>query len=263
MAGLTTKLTIPVTLIATLAIGLTAFLNLGKFDRTLGDLHASRARYILNEIHAAVDIGLGLGLPLRSVVNAQAVIEYELRRNPEIAAIVIHDEQGAVVFQAGAALADGMLPTSWRPHAVGKRAAGWSLREEGHQVVGAGLTSVIGAPVGGVALRYATAEQERTVASMAAYLSRMALTGILLTAAATALGIGFLHRRISRRLQRIAGTLDSGAPGAGTSEAVALAGEIASTSQAALQEIASRRAALATLPAPDEVQVEASARESR
>ena len=65
----------PIAIISAMAIGLTAFLNIGKFDRTLNDLEKSRLQMIVGDIKANLATGLNLGLPLKSLENAQALIE--------------------------------------------------------------------------------------------------------------------------------------------------------------------------------------------
>lgn len=252
MAGLTTKLTIPVVLIATMAIGLTAFLNLGKFDRTLGELETSRARFTINEIHATLEMGLGLGLPLRGLANAQGVVEYEIQRNPAIVAIVVHDEQGEIVFHAGFPMEGDTVPASWRPYISGARAKSWSLRENDEQIIGAGLTSVIGAQVGGVALRYSLRDHNRIVAEVGAYLRKTAGIGILLTALVAIAGISLLIRNTTGRLKRIERSLVPGASTSESSESTTLAKEVVLTSQAALRELSDGHAALSANATPTE-----------
>ena len=65
----------PIAIISAMAIGLTAFLNIGKFDRTLNDLEKSRLQMIVGDIKANLATGLNLGLPLKSLENAQALID--------------------------------------------------------------------------------------------------------------------------------------------------------------------------------------------
>lgn len=242
MAGLTTKLTIPVVLIATMAIGLTAFLNLGKFDRTLGELETSRARFTLNEIHGTLDLGLALGLPLRGIANAQGVLEYEIQRNPAIVAIVVHDEQGAIAFHAGFPMEGDMVPASWRPYLVGKGAKSWSLRENDEQVIGAGLTSVIGTPVGGIGMRYSLRDHDKTVTEVGAYLRKTASIGILITALVAIAGISLLIRSTTGKLKRIERSLASGDGDGSTS--TTLVKDVVVTSNAALRDLSDGHAAL-------------------
>ena len=80
--GLQARIVAPVMLVAALAVALSAFLNYGKFLRTFTELEASRFVFIASDIDGVIEGGLDLGVSLRGMVTAQAVIEDEAQRDP-------------------------------------------------------------------------------------------------------------------------------------------------------------------------------------
>jgi len=94
MSRLSMTITAPIVLIPALAIGLTVFLNVGKLDRTLGELEDSRLRFTVNVLRQNLETGLDLGLPVRGLGNAQAAIDFEALQDPDIVAIIVRDDKG-------------------------------------------------------------------------------------------------------------------------------------------------------------------------
>lgn len=86
MSRISVTMSAPITLISVLAIALTVFLNIGKLDRTLSELEDSRLRLTVNALRDNLETGLDLGLPVNSLGNAQAAIDFEAARGTGIVA---------------------------------------------------------------------------------------------------------------------------------------------------------------------------------
>lgn len=185
MSRLSITITAPIVLVSALAIALTVFLNVGKLDRTLSELEQSRLRFALNTLRENLETGLDLGLPVKSLGNAQAAIEREARQDPDIVAITILDERGAVVFRTTRA-AEGQPLT---------------LR--------AGLSSNLGVAAGTIELSYSRQRHDAVISALSHQLSSAALAAVGLSSLLAILGIQLWQRRIRRTLKAIEQSLDS------------------------------------------------------
>jgi hypothetical protein len=244
ISGLSIKITIPIVLISAMAIGLTAFLNHGKFERTFTELESSRIQFVVNDIRANLETGLGMGLPLNGLANAQAVIDFEARKDPSILSISVYDETGAVVFHTGRSMGGTTVPKSWKPITNAKSERDWQITEPDAFVVGTGLSGILGAQTGGLALRYSRQAHDGVVDSVAHALKLASIVGIVCTALIAILGIHLLVARTHRRLQGIEYSLAPAAmEGAeisarkATSEAVVLVAGVINSSRAAMQDL--------------------------
>lgn len=219
MSRLSVTISVPIILIGALALGLNAYLSVGKLDRTLSELEQSRLHLILDDLRDNLETGLDLGLPLKGLGNAQAAIERQARQDGAIVGIRVLDAQGTPVFSTG------------------DPAHGLALR--------APLSSNLGVAMGAIELRYARQDQDLSIAAYASQLTRaaawIAAAGALLALAAIRLWM----RRITRTMDSIASTLDHRPPPPHPdTEAAALAGRARERADAALRELEQARRAL-------------------
>lgn len=212
MSRLSVTITAPIVLIGALAIGLNAYLSVGKLDRTLNELEQSRLHLILDDLRDNLETGLDLGLPVKGLGNAQAAIEREARQDNAIVGIRVVDAAGVPVFSTG--------------HATG----GATLRTP--------LSNNFGVTMGAIELRYARQAQELSVAAYARQLTRAAA---LIAAAGAVLAwcaIRLWMRRIGRTVDSIESALaDTPLPPHPDAEAAALAGQARARADGALQEL--------------------------
>ncbi|SFV04645.1 hypothetical protein [Pseudoduganella namucuonensis] len=234
MSRLSVTITAPIVLISVLAIGLTVFLNVGKLDRTLAELEESRLRYTVNALRQNLETGLDLGLPVRSLGNAQAAIDFEASQDPDIVSIVVRDEAGQPVFHTSRPAADGR----------GADADPDSIK------VGATLSNNLGAEVGAIELRYSRRGHDEFIAGISAHLLLAALVAtavsILLTLVVTRQWV----RRIGRTLGSIEHALDDNAPAVEKPDrhAAALAEEVKHSAGKAMDELDRARRAVGGAP---------------
>lgn len=215
MSRLSMTITAPIVLISALAIGLTVFLNVGKLDRTLGELEQSRLRFTVNVLRQNLETGLDLGLPVRGLGNAQAAIDFEARQDPDIVAIVIKDAQGRPAFSTG------------RP------------AERNSVAVGAPLSNNLGVTVGAIELHYSRHGHEQFVAGFARQLLLAGLAAAALSTLLAVLGTRLWVRRIGRTLGSMEHALDASAPPVARPDrhAAALAEQAAHSAHRALREL--------------------------
>ncbi len=205
---LSVKITVPIALISALAIGLTAFLNLGKFERALTELESSRLQFVLGDLKSNIETGLDLGLALNSLDNAQAVIDAAKKHDAGILSINVYDDAGAGVFQTGQDGGKPEMPSSWKRALQSQTGHGWYLAEGDMLAVGVPLASNIKQDAGYIVMRYSRAEHDATVASLTRELMLASLAAIAVTAGLVLLGINLLVAKTNRRLAHIAQTLE-------------------------------------------------------
>ncbi len=205
---LSVKITIPIALISALAIGLTAFLNLGKFERSLTELESSRLQFVLGDLKSNLETGLDLGLALNSLDNAQAVIDATRKQDASILSINIYDDAGTGVFETGPDTGASEIPPSWKRAMQSQPGHSWYLAEAGMLIVGVPLASNIKQDAGHIVMRYSRSAHDATVASLTRELVLASLAAIAVTAGLVLLGINLLVAKTNRRLAHIAQTLE-------------------------------------------------------
>ena len=207
-SSLNLKIVTPVILIAALAIGLSAFLNYGKFQRTFTDLESSRLAFTLNNIRDTVESGLDLGLTLENLANAEGVIEAEAGNDPHIALIVIFDDDGSVVHRAGNAEIT-TIPPAWIGEMTLNPGKAWRVSEPSTLVLGVPLVNNFGQIAGGVALRSDWSEQIALLQRMATSLMLGATIITVVTALSALVVVRFLVQRTQRALVQLDKSLDT------------------------------------------------------
>ncbi len=197
---LSLKITTPIAIISALAIGLTAFLNIGKFDRTLNDLERSRLQMVVGDIKTNLETGLSLGLPLKSLENAQSLIDTQAKQDTNILDLAVYDENGAILFHSGTKNTLATIPQTWQFAAKGIGERIWFLKEEGALVVASTLAGGISQDLGGVAIRYSMAAHQDSVRTVQEKLIFASLATIVITVLLSYLGISVFTRKSGQEL---------------------------------------------------------------
>lgn len=215
MSRLSITITTPIVLISALAIGLTVFLNVGKLDRTLGELEQSRLHFTLNNLRENLETGLDLGLPVTGLGNAQAAIDAEARQDPDIVSISVLDDAGAVAFSTG------------------------STADTDITRLRTGMSNNLGVQVGAIELHYSRRAHDGFISAVSRQLTMAALAAVVISSLIAVLGIRLWVRRIRRTLRSIEATLDSSQPPPRRPDrhATALAERVNDSARNALQEL--------------------------
>jgi hypothetical protein len=215
MSRLSVTITAPIVLISALAVALTVFLNVGKLDRTLGELEQSRLHFTLNNLRETLETGLDLGLPVRGLGNAQAAIDFEARQDPDIVSISVMDGSGAVAFSTGQPAGADVL----------------KLRTA--------MSNNLGVKVGAIELHYARRAHDRFIDGISGQLVLAAAAAIAVSSALALIGTRLWVRRIRRTLHSIETALDASLPPLRKPDrrATALAQRVNHSADAALKEL--------------------------
>lgn len=188
MSRLSVTITAPIILLSVLAIALTVFLNIGKLDRTLTELEDSRLRFTVNALRDNLETGLGLGLPVNGLGNAQAAIDFQAAQDGGIVAIIVRDAAGAPVYSTG------------------------RTPDKQDIRVASPLSNDLGVTAGSVELHYSRGAHDAFMSGITGQLLQAALFATLLSAVLAALGIRLWVRRIDRTLGTIEQAFDPHAP---------------------------------------------------
>lgn len=156
-------------------------------DRAEAELRAARFTYTVATLKVSLETALGLGLSLPSLEGAQALIDDELARDPDLLSIDIFAADGRLLFTTDTVGIRSRVPERW--HAALDQPL-WRVEDRGVEALGSGLENAFGVVVGGIALRHAA--PTASVLSLAPdRLPAAALAGLWALATLLA-GLGFV-----------------------------------------------------------------------
>jgi len=210
------RIGLSVAFVAALSVGLSAYLNHGKFLRTYATLELDRITFIVDDIRTSVENGLDLGLSLGGMPRVQPLLSRAYSMDEDIQAVLVFDPQGKVMISAGKA----PLPTEVPPDWAARREANWTIPMGADlTVIGASLSNGIRQSAGGVAVIHSHSLRDRILTRLAVSLSIAALIAAAAAAALAEIGNSLLMRRIGRSVTQFAAVMDGAAPAAGDERA--------------------------------------------
>ncbi len=201
------RITAAVALVTAMAIGVSVFLIYGKFVRTFSSIENSRFESVADDIRAAVEAGLDLGVPLPDLTTAQALIDDKMARNKEILGIAVFNANGQAVFRAGQA--GETVPPAWLT-AVKAPDEDWTADAGTMLVAGTRVSNDSRQTVGGVAVLYSHERHDRMIARAGRSLAEAGLVSALAAIAAAYGGVSLLVRWLRREVGRVQAALDGG-----------------------------------------------------
>ncbi|HRD49630.1 MAG: hypothetical protein JNK95_06835 [Candidatus Competibacter sp.] len=149
------QITLTIALVVFIGLGLTAFLNYFKFERSFSLLIGSRFDAVLRDMKNTIETSLALGLPLNALRNTQPLIERETQQDPLILSIEVFEADGNVVFATDRDLIGDQMTDEWiEAWHTHDTAGAWRLREEDALVIGISLINNLDLEVGGIAFRF-------------------------------------------------------------------------------------------------------------
>ena len=240
---LTFKISAPIAWVSILTIGLTVFLNVGKFERTLSEIEQSRLHFILSDLKKNLETGLDMGLPVRSLGNAQPAIDGVIRGDAEILTISVIDNDGLVVFSSGAAVGEPFPPLAT------VAASHWNGQDAKAMVYGVKLSNNFGETAGALVMRYSLRRHHQFIEAIARQINVAAIVAVLLTMGCLVSGIHLIGRRIFKTLSELeSGLLKQALPEGADRPALALAAQVNQVCVAAMTELDAARQHLLQLP---------------
>jgi len=211
--SLTARIALTIIVVFVHAMALTALLNLHKFDQLLTQVLRDRLAFTVEDLRSNLETRLNLGLPLETMRHVQGTLEQRRLDDPNILSIEVFDPEGQVLFGTDRSFIGDLISPRWletyrvlaattgATSADGRRT--FVVHDQDALVVGTSITSNLGDTAGGIAIRYARAAIDRTVASTR---REMVIQAAAITAAVgfvIVLGVFAVMADIRRRLTRI------------------------------------------------------------
>lgn len=194
----------PIVLVTALAAGISAFLNYGKFARTLAEVESARFALVAKGVKAGIEANLNLGLSLPGLAVAPQIIERERALVADTLAVVVYGADGAVLFASGQPVGFDQVPAEWR------QTSDWSAATSGWRAVGMPLLNPFGAVAGGVAVLYPGDARDAALADMARSLTAASGLAAAATALLSLVILGLLLRRLRGAVADLARELEGG-----------------------------------------------------
>ncbi|MBB4264746.1 hypothetical protein [Roseospira visakhapatnamensis] len=217
--SLTARIALTIIVVFLFAMGLTALLNLHKFDQLLTQVLRDRLAFTVEDLRSNLETRLNLGLPLDTMRHVQDTLEQRRLDDPNILSIEVFDPDGLVLFGTDRSFIGDLISPRWldafRSQATeangtpggGDGAAGgrrtFLVHDHDALVVGTPIVSNLGDNAGGIAIRYARAAIDRTVAATRRELMIQAAVVSAAVGFVIVLGVFAVMADIRRRLARI------------------------------------------------------------
>jgi hypothetical protein len=184
---------VTVTVLIATVLAVLAALSTLQFDAILSNFIHGRLSVLAQTIEAPFKSATDLGLSLSSVRNAQAILERSRQTDPDISAVHVFDQVGAIVHST-----DPNHPTSVRAEVLFAQSDSespiWHAETDHNFLSGVTILDSAGEKLGGVLVVYPKTEFDTSVGAMAA---RLAIY-ITITLIAVA-GIGIVILRLGLR----------------------------------------------------------------
>lgn len=82
--GFSTRIAAVLAVILSIGLGITGFLSVQMFNRTLGEFLAARFEFVARDIKQHIETQLDLGLELTNIQNIPGIMATYLRDDPQI-----------------------------------------------------------------------------------------------------------------------------------------------------------------------------------
>jgi hypothetical protein len=189
-------------------LGLLVMLSYFKFQTTLTGLIQNRLAGVNITIEESIHSAIDLGLTLRQVRTASALIARAKQNDPGIQSIEIFDPNGHVLYSTQEGPVNRTVSTEilqTQQKATDRR---WGLDTGQTFVSGILLVNSFDQPVGAVAITYAKAGFDAQVAALTHSLIRNSILVLVGLAVLAALGIKLGFRDLSRDMDNIRASLE-------------------------------------------------------
>lgn len=149
------RVSLAIWLVLIAALSLSLFLNYAKFDSTYAEMSRSRYRVLAQDISAAIEAGLALGLGIGELRNTQQIVERTRAEARELRGVTVADARGAILFDSERVREERFLPADQVAAIVARTGEdAWSAVDGRTAVLGLPILNAFQVPVGVVMLRY-------------------------------------------------------------------------------------------------------------
>lgn len=147
-------------LVSFIALGLTAFINLHKFDRAFDETVNDRFYFILEEVRNVVEGEMRLGQPISQLKTATSALNAAKEIDPYILSVEIFNNDSKTLYSTDNSFLFDLVPDSWeksRKDSINER---WKLVEDNTDneaiVLGLEVKDALLQSTGSIVLRYSS-----------------------------------------------------------------------------------------------------------
>lgn len=161
-------------LVSLLAMGLTIFINLHKFEAAFDKTVNDRFYFLLEDARDTIEGEMRLGQAIEKLTNAQAALDQAISVDPYILSIEVFNNDARTLYSTDNSFLFDVVPQSWEDAWRKSDENRWELIEDDTVTLGVGLQDLLGQPTGSLVVRYSTELQETTFAEIKSQLIEMA-----------------------------------------------------------------------------------------
>jgi hypothetical protein len=209
------RLSVPFSLIITLAIGLISFLNYYNYEKTYRQLNVSRITVVARDLRQAIETGLNVGLSPRNNTQLDSALAIAREHTEGLRFAVVIDEKANRLVEVGEAAPE--QDWSKRLQDIGSELS-WVGESRGTYQVGLPFRNSFGVMVGAVILGYDKTAIDRATATMRLTLLADWLSAGVIVTILTLLSVRMVTRRLESELTQAEVALDQARHGAAISE---------------------------------------------
>lgn len=204
------RLSVHISLIIALAIGLISFLNYYNFEKSFRELNVARVSVVARDLRQAIEVGLNIGLAPRDNLELAREIAAAKDRTTGLRFAAVIDEQGRRLLEIGSASAE----QDWGLRLDGQ---GWLGEDPDSYQIGLPYRNSFGLISGAIILGYDKVEIVRATAKMRQALLIDWIIAVLAVSFLVMLGTWLITRRLRHELDVAESALkiadrDTGAP---------------------------------------------------
>lgn len=196
------------------ASALTVSLNYLKFHRVLRAQEDVVYAFVADDLAAAIEDGLNLGLPLAALQSTDLVLQRRRAAEHGTIGITVFDSTLRVLFDTDRFRIGQTLPKPWRPPTPDAKT--WRSDVDGGALTALAITNTFGQLAGGVVLRYDLAPIETRMNAILLDMIRATLLMLAVTAAVAVVAAILLTRRHNAWFRRATRQIDAGLVGGST-----------------------------------------------
>ncbi len=190
-------------------VTLTVLEALDRFDAVGSARMRSRFSVVLNELHAALEAHLSLGLSMRARSGVHETLAAHAARHPEILLIEMFDENGTVLFSTDPSFVGDLVSAGWYRAWRRSRDGAWYLRDEISDTIGRTLENSFGQPIGGVGLTFGRESLGDAYAAAALRLGIVAAAAVTVALLVATVGVAALVGPTRQHLAAMTGRTEA------------------------------------------------------
>lgn len=173
--GMATMIVGGLLIVSLIAMGLTVFINLHKFDAAFSETVNDRFYFVLEDARDTIEGEMQLGQTIEKLKSASAALSSAKEIDPYILSIEVFNKEGRTLYSTDNSFLYDIVPQSWEKEWHRAENGRWELAERDSIVLGVGLQDMLSHSTGSLVLRYSSKLHETTFNNIKSNLIKTAL----------------------------------------------------------------------------------------